>query len=78
MAFGAGVPMDADSAAAVARTLSGLCDGMAPWAAERVYTNFVEHPTPLSASFDEDTYERLRAVKAEHDPEDPVRIARAI
>jgi FAD/FMN-containing dehydrogenase len=78
MAFGAGVPMDADSAAAVAAGLARLTGAMSPWAAERVYTNFVEHPTPLSASFDEDTYERLQAVKAERDPEDLFRIARAI
>jgi hypothetical protein len=78
MAFGAGVPMDAGVAAAVGGALAGLHDAMSPWAAERVYTNFVEHPTPLSASFDEETYARLRDVKAEHDPEDLFRIARAI
>jgi FAD/FMN-containing dehydrogenase len=78
MAFGAGAPVDEDAAAAVAASLGAMYDALCPWEAERVYTNFVEHPTPLSASFDDETYERLRAVKAERDPDDLFRTARAI
>jgi FAD/FMN-containing dehydrogenase len=78
MAFAVGMVAGGESERAVAHALQGMYEAMSPWGAETVYTNFVEHPTPLSASFDELTYARLKRVKADHDPDDLFRTARAI
>ena len=55
-----------------------LRDAFEPYDAGRVYTNFVHVPTATSAAFDEDTYERLRTIKAELDPDDLFRVGRRI
>jgi len=78
LVFGVGVTPDADAHAAVAADVDRMLDAFAPYDAGRVYTNFVHVPTATSAAFDEDTYERLRAIKAELDPEDIFRVSRAI
>ena len=78
MVFGVGVTPDEESHAAVAAHVDRMLDAFAPYDAGRVYTNFVHVPTATSEAFDEDTYERLRAIKAELDPEDLFRVSRAI
>jgi FAD/FMN-containing dehydrogenase len=78
MVFGVGVTPDAGAHAVVAEHVDRMLDAFAPYDAGRVYTNFVHTPTATSAAFDEDTYERLRAIKLELDPEDLFRVSRAI
>ncbi|GAA2045514.1 FAD-binding oxidoreductase [Agromyces tropicus] len=72
LVFGLGVPMDAESDAAVTRGLAGLDAVLSPLAVGE-YPNFVEHPVDASRFFDEATWARLRAVKAAWDPSDRVR-----
>ncbi|MRX44091.1 FAD-binding oxidoreductase [Agromyces kandeliae] len=72
LVFGLGVPMDAESGAAVARGLDGLDAVLAPLAVGE-YPNFVEHPVDASRFFDDATWARLRDVKATWDPADLVR-----
>ncbi|GAA1058536.1 oxidoreductase [Agromyces luteolus] len=71
LVFGLGVPMDAESGAAVARGLAALDDVLAPHLVGE-YPNFVEHPVDASRFFDDATWARLRAVKATWDPGDRV------
>ena len=42
---------------------------MRRWSARASYMNFVEHPTDASELFEADAYERLRAIRAQVDPE---------
>ncbi|WP_353816349.1 FAD-binding oxidoreductase [Agromyces sp. SYSU T00266] len=72
LVFGLGVPMDAESGAAVARGLAAVDDLLAPLLVGE-YPNFVEHPVDASRFFDDATWARLRAVKATWDPADRVR-----
>jgi FAD/FMN-containing dehydrogenase len=78
MVFGAGMVVDEASAGAVRSHLDKLVSAFEPYDSGRVYTNFVDHPTATSAAFDEDTYARLRDIKAERDPENLFRVSRAI
>jgi FAD/FMN-containing dehydrogenase len=78
LVFGAGMVVDPDSAGAVREHLDRLVDAFEPYDAGYTYTNFVEHPTATAEAFDADTYERLRAVKAQLDPDDMFRVGRAI
>ena len=78
MLFAAGMVFDEGSAAAVRGHLDKLVSGFEPYDSGRTYTNFVDHPTATSAAFDEDTYARLREIKAEHDPENLFRVSRPI
>jgi FAD/FMN-containing dehydrogenase len=65
--FALGVVPDYESAVEVASYLQRLDVAVAPW---RIgpYPNFVEHPAEASTFFDAATWERLRSVKAQHDP----------
>jgi FAD/FMN-containing dehydrogenase len=78
MIFGVGVTPDAEAHEVVAEHVEEMLDAFAPYDAGRVYTNFVHTPTATSAAFDEDTYARLGAIKAELDPDDLFRVSRAI
>ncbi|MFC9919963.1 FAD-binding oxidoreductase [Agromyces binzhouensis] len=72
LVFALGVPMDAESDAAVGRGLDGLDAVLGPLAVGE-YPNLVEHPVDASRFFDEATWARLRDVKSTWDPADLVR-----
>jgi len=68
-AFGVGSLMAPGAAAAVRADLDRLLAAMAPYACGS-YFNFSDRPVPLSTFFDSAALDRLRAVKAEWDPDD--------
>lgn len=70
--FSLGIVEDEAGDAAVRTHLDAVQRALAP---HRVgdYPNFVERPADASAFFDEDTWARLRRVKARHDPADVFR-----
>jgi FAD/FMN-containing dehydrogenase len=67
--FSLGVPTDDESAAALRASLEAVERAALPYRAGD-YPNFVEEPADASAFFDPETWERLRAAKAEYDPAD--------
>jgi hypothetical protein len=67
--FALGVPADEAMAAHVETYLEAVERSVFPSRCGE-YPNFVEEPADASAFFDEDTWARLRAVKADHDPDD--------
>jgi FAD/FMN-containing dehydrogenase len=67
-----GVTPDADSMRAVHGALAQLEGAVLPWHAGD-YPNFVERPVDASRFFDAATWQRLRAVKADYDPDDVFR-----
>ena len=70
LAFGVGMAMDADGAAAIDAQVAAIAEALAPWEADRSVMNFIEHPTDPRAFFDPDAYDRLVAVKRRYDPDD--------
>jgi FAD/FMN-containing dehydrogenase len=78
IAFGVGIPMDAEVAAAIGGTLGAMKGALAADAADRSYLNFSEHAGAAKHAFDPMTIERLRAVRAEYDPEGTFRAAHAL
>ena len=70
--FALGVPMDEESSATLAAMLAALYEASAPYDAGD-YPNFVEEPADVRGFFDEETWARLRRVKAEYDPADMFR-----
>ena len=64
-----GVPEDEASDAAVKANLASLDRAVLPYNVGD-YANFVMEPTDASRFFDEDTWARLREVKASYDPAD--------
>jgi FAD binding domain/Berberine and berberine like len=71
--FEVGMAMDAPMAAAVKAYLPVVKDALRPWDAGREYLNFAEQTTDVSRLWPADVYDRLRRVKAEHDPDDVFR-----
>jgi FAD/FMN-containing dehydrogenase len=67
--FALGVPEDEVSAATARKYLGSIDRAVRPYRAGD-YPNFVEEPSDASAFFDEDTWARLRLVKALYDPSD--------
>jgi FAD/FMN-containing dehydrogenase len=67
--FAAGVPFDAEVGAAVVTHARRLVDTMAPWGRGRSYLNFTEGATDLGTAYREDSYARLRALRARVDPD---------
>ena len=67
--FSLGVLEDEDKAAAVTTSLERISNALLPWR-EGDYPNFVEVPTDASSFFDAAAWTRLRAVKAQYDPDD--------
>jgi hypothetical protein len=63
--------MNEQMAAAAAERSAMVLSAMKPWASARNYYNFAEHST-LTDLFPADVCDRLRHVKARHDPEDRV------
>jgi FAD/FMN-containing dehydrogenase len=78
IAFGVGIPMDADVAGAIRGMLGHVVAALAADASERQYLNFAERPGAAKQAFDAETVERLRAVRAAYDPEGRFRAAHAL
>ena len=51
---------------------------LAPWTRAGHYLNFAEEPVDVAASFDADTWARLRAVKDRVDPDSVIHANHAI
>jgi FAD/FMN-containing dehydrogenase len=66
--FGVGIPMDPSMAAAIEARHALVAATLADAASGHQYLNFAERRTDARAFYDEETYERLRAVKAAVDP----------
>jgi FAD/FMN-containing dehydrogenase len=72
--FSVGMTPTPEIAAAVAAALPVMRKAMAPYEGGRQYLNFAEQKgTDVNGFFSPATYERLRAVKTEYDPDDVVR-----
>lgn len=67
--FALGVPEDEESAATIRPYLDAVDRAVRPYRTGD-YPNFVEEPADARAFFDEDTWARLRLVKALYDPHD--------
>jgi FAD/FMN-containing dehydrogenase len=67
--FAGGIPFDAETGAALHRHLGILGDVLAPWGRGRAYRNFAESHADADDWFSADAVRRLRALKAQVDPE---------
>jgi hypothetical protein len=70
LAFGAGMPMDPDGAAAIDAHVATMADALARWKADRSVMNFTEHTSDPRAFFAPGDGDRLVAVKRRYDPDD--------
>jgi hypothetical protein len=68
-----GVPMGPVTPEAVHEALKGLSEALEPWNTGITYLNFSERPSDAATAFSEDDYARLRAVKADLDPDKVIR-----
>jgi hypothetical protein len=66
--FAAGIPMDPAVVAALEAHFAIAGAALAPCSSGRQYLNFAERPQDPVAFYGEETYARLREVKAEVDP----------
>jgi hypothetical protein len=66
--FAAGIPMDPAVVAALEAHFAIVGSALAPASSGRQYLNFAERPHDPVAFYGEETYARLREVKAEVDP----------
>ena len=66
--FAAGIPMDPAVVAALEAHFAIVGSALAPQSSGRHYLNFAEHKVDPVAFYGEETYARLREVKAEVDP----------
>ena len=71
--YAVGAAMDAEMQAAVQAYAANVQDALAAWSAGRSYMNFAERRADPGDLFDAGTYERLRRVKAEYDPDEVIR-----
>jgi FAD/FMN-containing dehydrogenase len=71
--YAVGMAMDAETKAAVQAHAAKVQDALAAWSAGRSFMNFTERRADPGEFFDATTYERLRRVKAEYDPDDVIR-----
>jgi hypothetical protein len=78
IAFGVGIPMNAEIAATIVGALGAMKGALAADAATRSYLNFSEHPGAAKHAFDATTIERLRSVREAYDPEGMFRAAHAL
>jgi hypothetical protein len=70
--YAVGMAMDAEMKAAVQSHAAGVQDVLEAWSAGS-FMNFTERRADPRELFDATTYERLRRVKAEYDPDDVIR-----
>ena len=75
--FAVGSPFDPDAATAIAARLGLLTGALGRWEAGH-YLNFVDESFDAARAFSEDDWRRLRAVKAEVDPEGVFRASHPI
>jgi FAD/FMN-containing dehydrogenase len=68
--YAVGVPMAPEMAAAIDEHLDRVVEAVQPWSSERDYLNLADRRSDASGAFPEDTYRRLRDVKAKVDPDD--------
>jgi FAD/FMN-containing dehydrogenase len=71
--YAVGMAMDAEMKAAVQAHAAKVQDALAAWSAGRSFMNFTERRADPGEFFDAATYERLRRVKAEYDPDAVIR-----
>ena len=71
--YAVGAARDAEMKAAVQAYAANVQDALAAWSAGRSYMNFAERRADPGDLFDAGTYERLRRVKAEYDPDEVIR-----
>jgi hypothetical protein len=67
--FAVGMTPDAEVGAAVERDSRGLMEAMAPYGHGRAYSNFAEREVDARSFYPEDTYRRLREIRASVDPD---------
>jgi hypothetical protein len=67
--FAVGIAATPEMAAGVGRDLARVREALGPWDAGREYLNFAEHATDTRRLYDETVYARLRAIKADVDPD---------
>jgi FAD/FMN-containing dehydrogenase len=68
-----GIPMGPVTPDAIHESLKGLAEALEPWSTGISYLNFTEKPSDASTAFSEEDYARLRAVKADLDPDRVIR-----
>ncbi len=66
--FTFGVPPEPDATAAIEQSVETLLAGLAAWDSGRRYLNFAEYRVDPRSIFPEQSYDRLRRLKALHDP----------
>jgi hypothetical protein len=66
--FAVGIAPTAEIGAAIGRAIDGARSSLAPWASPRSYLNFSERSADTEQLYPPQTYRRLRAIKALHDP----------
>ena len=66
--FTFGLAADADMKAAVEHSVQHLIESFAPWDSGRRYLNFVESRVDPRLLFPEESYDRLREIRARYDP----------
>ncbi|HEX3267095.1 MAG TPA: FAD-binding oxidoreductase [Gaiellaceae bacterium] len=76
--YAVGVAMNAEMKAAVHAHAARVQDALAAWSAGRSFMNFTERHTDPGEFFDATTYERLRRVKADYDPDAVIRANHSI
>ncbi len=69
LAFAVGIAAGPELAAHSRGQAARLMQALAPWSGARPYLNFVEEPYDVRRSFTPDAYARLRAVRAQVDPD---------
>ena len=67
--MGVGAVMTPDMAPTIHAALDTVVAAMEPWATGGDYLNFADRPGDASRAFDEETYGRLREIKAAVDPD---------
>jgi FAD/FMN-containing dehydrogenase len=76
--YAVGMAMDAEMEAAVQAHAANVQEALAAWSAGRSFMNFTERRADPGEFFDAATYERLRRVKAEYDPDAVIRANHSI
>jgi hypothetical protein len=67
--FGVGIAATPEMGAAVVRESGALVEAMAPYGHGSHYLNFTEHRVDTRTAYGDDTYARLRAIRAKADPD---------
>ncbi len=67
--FAGGIPVDAAVAAGIETAIEHIDEALAPWDSGTRYLNFVEAPADTATMFAADAHARLRAIRAEVDPD---------